>query len=111
MAGLTGIEGMFFGASSARSMGREPSPEYQKQSAGGNLALAITAIIVFAMDWGAFADATILIATLLFFIFSAGVHTWDAVANKNMSVKNIMRPVLTLLIVGVCIWPLAWGIV
>jgi hypothetical protein len=111
LAGLTGIEGMFFGAASARSMGREVDPLYQKQSAGANLGLAITVIIVFAANWGRYADATILIAGLLFFIFSASIHAWDAVANKNFNKKNALRPVMTLLVVGICFWPLVWSLV
>lgn len=110
LAGLTGVEGMFFGAASARSMGREPSPEYQKQSAGAMLAIAVTAIIVFGANWGVFADATVLIVLLLVFMISAAVHAWGMVSLKNYNKKNMLRPALTLLIVGVCAWPLIAGV-
>jgi len=111
LAGLTGVEGMFFGAASAKSMGREPDPLYQKQSAGALLGLALTEIIVFAANWGRFADATILIATLFFLIISASIHAWDAIANKNFNKKNAMRPIMTALVVAVCFWPLVWALV
>jgi len=106
MAGLTGIEGLFFGKASAGSMGREADPRYQKQSGGANLAFAITATLVFIFNWGLYADATILIATLIFFIISAMIHTWDIFATKNRSVKNALRPMLTLALLAACAWPL-----
>lgn len=106
MAGLTGIEGMFFGKASAESMGRQADPQYQKQSGGANLAFAITASLVFIFNWGLYADATILIATLIFFVLSASVHTWEIFAMKNRSVKNAARPLLTLLLLAACAWPL-----
>lgn len=106
MAGLTGIEGMFFGKASAESMGREVDPRYQKQSGGANLAFAITALLIFIFKWGLYADATILIATLIFFVISATVHTWEIFAMKNRSVKNAIRPLLTLALLAACAWPL-----
>jgi hypothetical protein len=106
VAGLTGIEGMFFGRQGAQAMGREASTEYQMQSAGGNLAYAVTALIVFFAGWGVYADATILIATLLFFVFSGAVHLWGAIALGNKTRKNIIRPLISALLVGVCVWPL-----
>lgn len=108
MAGLTGIEGLFFGKASAESMGRASNPQYQKQSGGANLAFAVTALLVFVFNWGLFADATILIATLTFFVISAIIHTWDIFATKNHNLKNAIRPLLTLALLAVCAWPL-WG--
>jgi len=106
MAGLTGIEGMFFGKASAESMGREADPRYQRQSAGANLAFALTALLVFLLNWGLYADATILIAALIFFVISASVHTWEIFAMGNRSFKNALRPILTLALLGVTAWPL-----
>jgi hypothetical protein len=103
---LTGIEGMFFGASSAASMNRAASPEYQRQSAGANLACAVTLILVFLLNWGVKAEATIMIVSLLFFVFSAAVHVWGAVSGGNRNRKNWLRGVLTLAFVGACAWPL-----
>jgi ABC-type Fe3+ transport system permease subunit len=111
MAGLTGIEGLFFGKASAESMGRKSDPQYQKQSGGANLAFAITALLVFLFNWGLYADATILIATLIFFVISAIVHTWDIFATKNRSVKNALRPLLTLALLAACAWPLLGSLV
>ncbi len=106
MAGLTGIEGLFFGKASAESMGRKSDPQYQKQSGGANLAFALTALLVFIFNWGLYADATILIATLIFFVISAVVHTWDIFATKNHNLKNALRPLLTLALLAACAWPL-----
>lgn len=106
MAGLTGIEGLFFGKASAESMGRQADPRYQKQSGGANLAFALTALLVFIFRWGLYADATILIATLIFFVISASVHTWEIFALKNRSVKNALRPLMTLALLGASAWPL-----
>lgn len=106
MGGLTGIEGMFFGNAASKAIGREADPRYQKQSGGANLSLALTAIIVFFCRWGLFAEATILIATLMFFVLSAAVHTWEIFAMKNRSAKNALRPMLTLALLGASLWPL-----
>ncbi|MFH1297184.1 MAG: DUF6790 family protein [Bacteroidota bacterium] len=106
MAGLTGIEGLFFGKASAESMGRKNDPQYQKQSGGANLAFAITALLVFIFNWGLYADATILIATLIFFVISATIHAWDIFATKNRSLKNALRPLLTFTLLAACAWPL-----
>lgn len=106
LSGLTGIEGIFFGRASAESMGRSADPRYQKQSGGANLAFALTAVLVFSLNWGKIADATILIAALLFFVFSAAFHTWEIVAMKNRSVKNLMRPLMTITLLAACAWPL-----
>lgn len=110
MAGLTGIEGLFFGKAASEAIGRTADPRYQKQSGGANLAFALTAILVFACNWGLYADATILIATLLFFILSAAVHTWEIFAMNNRTLKNALRPLLTLLLIAACAWPLGGSI-
>lgn len=106
LSGLTGTEGIFFGKASAVSMGREADTRYQKQSGGANLAFAITAILVFIVDWGKIADATILITMLLFYIFSATFHTWEIFAMQNRNVKNLLRPLMTLALLAACAWPL-----
>jgi len=110
MAGLTGIEGLFFGKAASEAIGRTADPRYRKKSGGANLALAITSVIVFAAGWGLMAEATILIATLLFFILSAAVHTWEIYAMRNRTLKNALRPLLTLLLLAGCAWPLAGSI-
>jgi len=106
LAGLTGIEGLFFGKASAESMGRESDPRYQKQSGGANLAFALTAVVVFILNWGLYADATILIATLIFFVISATIHTWEIFSMKNRSVKNLLRPLMTIALIAASAWPL-----
>mgnify|MGYP003638999625 CR=1 FL=1 len=103
LAGLTGLEGMFFSRVTAQSAGRAINNPYQKQSAANNLALAITALIVWVMNWGVTADATIMIATLCFFSISACVHTWEAIKLKNYRLKNLFRPIWTLALLGVCL--------
>jgi hypothetical protein len=105
LTGLTGIEGMFFGAASAASMARQANPEYQRQSAGANLAFAATLLVVFFTGWGNKAEATIMVASLLFFVFSAIVHAWGA-AGGNRNRKNWMRAILTLVLLGACAYPL-----
>jgi hypothetical protein len=106
LSGLTGVEGVFFGKTSADSMGRQPDSGYQKQSGGANLAFAVTAVLVFVFNWGRLAEVTLLTVTLLFFAFSATFHAREIVAQRNLNVKNMLRPLWTLFLLAACAWPL-----
>jgi hypothetical protein len=96
LAGLTGIEGLFFSDAAAKSMGREPGSPYQKQSGMNNIAIAITALLVYLFDWGFYAEVTILFVLLIFLVLSSINHTVEIFANKNYKLKNILRPAITI---------------
>ena len=105
IAGLTGLEGLFFGKQSAELKGFEVGSNYQKQSAIALLSYAFIAILIYFLNWGIKAELTILFAFLFFFIFSALNHTIEAVKNKNYHWQNINRPVITLLLVAGVVYP------
>ena len=79
---------------------------YQIQSGLNNLATALTALLVFVLDWGRYADATVVSVMLIFFTFSAINHTATAIREKNFKPVNLMRPVMVLLLMGVLLPPM-----
>ena len=61
--------------------------------------MAVTALLVYELNWGRYADATIVVVMLLFFTFSAVNHTVTAVMERNLKPVNLMRPVMTLFLI------------
>jgi hypothetical protein len=82
LSGLTGLESLLFSSAAAKQKGREVSP-YQIQSAMNNLAVAITAIIILILNWGAQAKITIIAVSLVFFLLSAVQHAREAIQLKQ----------------------------
>lgn len=105
VAGLSGIEGLFFGRQAAEAKGYEVGSNYQKQSAIGLLSYAVVAVLVSLLDWGIIAELTILFAFIFFLFFSGINHAVDAVMRKNYKWQNINRPVITLLLIVGMIYP------
>lgn len=101
MSGSVAFESLFLGVVASEKIGFEPHREYQVQSALNNLALAVTALLVFLLDWGVHADAAVVTAMLLFFSLSAANHLYAAVKHRNFKMVNLLRPALTLLLLGV----------
>ena len=106
MSGTVGFESLVLGEVSSVKIGYTPNRAYQVQSGLNNLATALTALLVFMLDWGRFADATIVIAMLMFFTFSATNHTVTILKEHNMQAVNVMRPIMTLLLMGVLLPPM-----
>lgn len=105
IAGLSGIEGLFFGKQAAKAKGFEQGSNYQKQTAFAFLAMAIVAIIVVMANWGVMAYLTISFMFLLFLFMSTINHAYQAIANKNYTWNNIIRPFQTLFLIAVYIYP------
>ena len=105
IAGLSGLEGIFFGKESAKNKGFEVGSNYQKQSAIALLSYAVVAVIVYFSQWGIKAELTILFTFMFFFFFSAINHGIDAVKHKNYKWQNINRPFLTLILIAGMIHP------
>jgi hypothetical protein len=105
IAGISGLEGLFFGKQSAQLKGYETGSNYQRQSAIALLSYAVIAIVVYFIGWGIKAELTILFAFMFFFIFSAVNHAVDAVKRKNYAWQNINRPFITLLLIAGLIYP------
>jgi hypothetical protein len=106
MSGTVAFEALFLGEAAAEKIGYEPRRAYQIQSGLANAAMAITAGLVYALDWGRFADATIVTAMLMFFTFSAANHAATAVVNRNLKPVNLLRPAMTLLLIGLLLFPM-----
>jgi hypothetical protein len=105
IAGISGIEGLFFGKEAAEIKGYEVGSNYQRQSAIALLSYAVIAIIVYFTSWGPKAELTIFFAFIFFFIFSAVNHAADAIRRKNYKWQNINRPFITLLLIAGMFYP------
>jgi hypothetical protein len=110
IAGISGIEGLFFGKESARIKGYEVGSNYQRQSAIALLSYSVIAIIVFFTNWGINAELTIFFDFIFFFIFSAVNHAVDAIMRKNYAWQNINRPFITLLLIAGMIYPVVMAL-
>ena len=105
IAGISGLEGIFFAKKSAELKGFEVGSNYQRQSAIALLSYAVVAIIVYINSWGIKAELTILFAFVFFFFFSGINHSIDAIRKKNYKWQNINRPFITLLLIAGLIYP------
>jgi hypothetical protein len=105
IAGISGLEGIFFAEKSAELKGFEVGSNYQRQSAIALLSYAVVAIIVYISSWGIKAELTILFAFVFFFFFSGINHSIDAIRKKNYKWQNINRPFITLLLIAGLIYP------
>ncbi len=100
IAGMTGIESLFFGKQGASASGYSDPGPYQRQSAFNNLSVAIVSLAVFAMNWGPQAEAAICSVLLVFLTLSSINHVHSAWQDGNRSWRGLTRPlgVLALLI-------------
>lgn len=100
LSGTVAFESLILGEVASEKIGYKPNRAYQIQSGLANAATAITALLVFILDWGRYADATIVTAMLLFFTFSAANHAATAIMERNMKPVNLLRPAMSLLLIG-----------
>lgn len=105
LAGLSGIEGLFFPDAAAKAKGFEVGSNYQKQSAIALLSYAVVSVVVYFASWGTMAEMTILFSFMFFLIFSAANHGIDAIKRKNYKWANVNRPFLTLMLIAGFIYP------
>ena len=100
MSGTVAFESLFLGEAASEKIGYKPDRAYQIQSGLANAATAITALLVYLLDWGRYADAAIVTAMLLFFTFSAANHAATAIIERNFKPVNLLRPLMALLLIG-----------
>ena len=98
ISGLTGIESVFFGKYANQQSGYTAS-RYQIQSGFNNLAVAIAVGFVWFFNWGVFAYAALMIAVLFFYGLSAINHGLSYFCDKNKAIKNLLRPLMTLVLI------------
>ncbi len=106
MSGTVAFESLVLGEAASEKIGYQPNRAYQVQSGLANAATAITALIVYVLNWGRYADATIVTAMLLFFSFSAANHVATAIKAGNMKTVNLLRPVIALALIGAFLPPM-----
>lgn len=106
MSGTVAFESLILGEVASEKIGYKAHRAYQIQSGLNNLATAITALLVFTLDWGRYADATIVTAMLLFFTLSATNHTATAIREHNLKPVNLMRPIMTLVLLAFLLPPM-----
>ena len=100
MSGTVAFESLILGEAASEKIGYAPNRLYQIQSGLANAATVVTALIVYVLDWGRYADATIVTVMLLFFTFSAANHVATTILKGNMKPVNLLRPVMALLLIG-----------
>jgi hypothetical protein len=100
MSGTVAFESLVLGKAASEKIGYSPDRAYQIQSGLANAATAITALLVYLLDWGRYADATIVTVMLIFFAFSAANHAATAIRERNMKPVNLLRPAMALLLIG-----------
>lgn len=110
IAGISGIEGLFFAKKSAEMKGFEVGSNYQRQSAIALLSYAAVAILVYLSNWGIKAELTIFFVFIFFFFFSGLNHAVDAIRRKNYKWQNINRPFITLLLIAGMIYPVVMAL-
>ena len=101
VAGLTGVESLLFGKSASKVSGYGAGGAYQRQSGLNNLALALACVLAYALGWGTMAQAALMSVLLIFLILSAANHAYSAFKEGNRNRRNLLRPVLTVLLVAV----------
>jgi enamine deaminase RidA (YjgF/YER057c/UK114 family) len=106
MSGTVAFESLILGEVASEKIGYEPNRAYQIQSGLANAATAITALLVYVLDWGRYADATIVTAMLMFFTLSAANHLATAIMERNMKPVNLLRPAMALLLIGFLLPPM-----
>ena len=106
MSGSVAFESLFLGEAASEKIGYRPNRAYQIQSGLANLATSLTALLVYMLDWGRYAEATIVAVMLMFFAFSAVNHLATAIMEHNMKPVNLLRPAMALLLTGLLLPPL-----
>ena len=106
MSGTVALESLILGDVASEKIGYEPHRAYQIQSGLANAATAITALLVYVLDWGRYADATIVTVMLVFFTLSAANHAATAIMERNLKPVNLLRPAMALLLIGFLLPPM-----
>ncbi|MCG2739863.1 MAG: hypothetical protein L6300_06445 [Syntrophaceae bacterium] len=106
MSGTVAFESLILGEAASEKIGYAPNRAYQIQSGLANAATAVTALLVCVLDWGRYADATIVTVMLMFFTFSAANHVSTAIMERNMKPVNLLRPAMALLLIGFLLPPM-----
>jgi hypothetical protein len=100
IAGLTGMESIFFPVGAAQLSGYGEGSPYQRQSGMNNLAVTFVSLLVFFARWGVYADLSVLLVLLVFLALSAINHAYAGFKAENRSVRTFTRPLGTALLIA-----------
>ena len=100
VAGLTGIEGLFFARGAAQLSGYGEGSPYQRQSGMNNLAVAFVSLLVFFGGWGLYAELAVLLILLIFLALSAINHAYAGFNAENRNIRIYTRPLGTALLIA-----------
>ena len=100
LAGLTGLESVFLGKTAREQSGYQGGGAYQRQSGFNNPALALATLLAYVLGWGVQAKLALLRMLLIFLTLSAGNHAYSALKQGNKSIKNLLRPIMTALLLA-----------
>ena len=106
MSGTVAVESLLLGNVAADKIGYAPNRAYQIQSGLANAATAVTAMLVYVLNWGRFAEATVVTVMLMFFTFSAANHLATTILERNLKPVNLLRPAMALLLIGFLLPPM-----
>ena len=98
IAGMAGIESLFFRKRAAAVSGYADPGPYQRQSGFNNLAVATVGLVVFLLDWGTRAEAAICLVLLVFLTLSSINHAHSRWRDGNPSWRGYTRPLGTLIL-------------
>lgn len=110
MAGTISFESLFLGEIASEKIGYSPNREYQIQSGLNNLATALAAAMVFILNWGRYADATVLSVYLIFQFLSGCNHARTVITEKNYARTNLLRPILSLVLIAALVPHIVWAL-
>ncbi|PKL67538.1 MAG: hypothetical protein CVV28_04465 [Methanobacteriales archaeon HGW-Methanobacteriales-1] len=98
LAGFTAIEGMFFREGGGKVAGYGDQGEaWRRQSRMHFLAITVTMIFAWILNWGFYAYLGIYMVLLVFFTFSSVNHFYTGLKEKFV-INTILRPILTILL-------------
>jgi len=101
LTGFTGMESVFFGRVASKQTGYGEGGAYQRQSGLNNIAIAVTTILIYVLEWGIYAKIAVMTVTLVFLTLSAINHIISGVFEGNTKLKNVLvRPVGIILLLS-----------
>lgn len=106
MSGTVAFESLILGDAASAIIGYDPHRAYKIQSGLANVITAMTALLVYVLDWRRYAEATVVTAMLMFFAFSAANHLATAMKGGNMKPVHLLRPAIALLLIGALLPPM-----
>ncbi|MCX5773672.1 MAG: hypothetical protein NTX05_03575 [Fusobacteria bacterium] len=104
ISGLTGLESVFLRKYASKQSGYGDGGRYQIQSGLNNLSVAITAVIAYIFKWGTQAELVLMSVMIIFILLSGFNHYLSSVKDGNKSIKNLSRPIGSVVLLVVVLY-------